>query len=80
MEDVKLKKYKESISKIYYNLFHKGRKIGKGWIRKKQSYIKKGMYLYIDSKYRQKGYGTILYNLLISEISARDISYIILNI
>lgn len=78
--EFKLQKRYSSISKIYFNLIYKDKIIGKGWIRKKFSYIKKGMYLYIEPDYRGKGYGTIFYNLLAIEMSERDIPFIILKV
>lgn len=78
--EFKLQKRYSSISKIFFNLIYKDKIVGKGWIRKKFSYIRKGMYLYIEPDYRKKGYGTIFYNLLAIEMSERDIPFIILKV
>lgn len=76
----KLQKTYSSISKEHFNLIYKDKIIGKGWIRKKLSYIRKGMYLYIDPDYRKQGYGTIFYNLLAIEMTKKDIDFIILKV
>lgn len=48
--------------------------------KKKLSYIRKEMYLYIDLDYRKQGYGTIFYNLLAKEMTKKDIDFIILKV
>lgn len=76
----KLQKTYSSINKEHFNLIYKDKIIGKGWIRKKLSYIRKGMYLYIAPDYRKQGYGTIFYNLLAIEMTKKDIDFIILKV
>lgn len=76
----KLQKRRSSINWIYFNLKHDGKTIGTAWVRKRISYIKKGMYIYIEPKYRQKGYGTIFYNLLAGEMADRNIPFVILKV
>lgn len=54
MNQIKLKKRYSTIDRIYYSLIYKNKIIGKGWIRKRFSYIRKGMYLYIKPEHRKK--------------------------
>ena len=87
-EDVKNKidgkfniiKKNSTIIRVYYDLSYNGNIIGKAWIRKKESYFRQGLYIYIEPDYRRKGYGTIFYNMLAIEMENKDISFIILKI
>lgn len=76
----KLKKKYSSINKIYYDLTYRDQIVGRAWIRKRLSRIKKGMYLYIEPKFREKGYGTIFYDLLARKMAEKDIDFIILKV
>lgn len=79
-QEFKLQKRRENFNRIYYKLIYKDVIIGKGWIRKRLSYIKKGLYLYIEPSYREKGYGSIFYNLLVEKMAKMDILFVILKV
>lgn len=73
----KLKKNFSTFSKIYYDLLVNDKTVGNGWTRKRFSYFKQGMYLYIKPEYRRKRYGTIFFHLLCKNLAERDVEVVI---
>lgn len=79
LDKYKLEKIKETSRRIYFKLIVDDIIVGNAWItKKKYKLFKRGMYIYIDSQYRRKKYGTKFYNLLACKITDMDIAWIYL--